>query len=481
MTADLERIGIPQNNMPELPEVETVRRLLTPIVKGQTITAISIYRARQIEGDVETFKRVLVGNTFLDITRKGKYLIFHLTNDLVIISHLRMEGKYFEYLENEPDSKYARVVFHFSNGHKLCYDDSRTFGVLKLTSEKEYLKDKGIAKLGPEPWDADIDSIVKQCKKINIPIKTTILNQTLITGLGNIYVDETLYATHIHPHTPAKLVTKNEWGLIVNNSIRILKRAIELGGSTIKSYHPGKDIDGNFQTEIKIYGNKGETCPICGKTFLFTKTNGRGTTYCPGCQHKRGAPLNIGLTGSIGSGKSTALELFKDKGCLVISSDEIVASLYKEDKVIEKINKMFNLSFKDEVDKKVLRDYLLTHPKDKKKLENLVHPLVRQKIISTLSKSKEDIRIVEVPLLFKAHYEDIFDSIIVIETSEDNTLYRLNKRNGVIAPLLKETNKDNQIEENKNKAEFLVSNNGDLKSLDKKISDIFNILKSRLN
>lgn len=467
--------------MPELPEVETVKRLLTPIVKGQTITSIDVYRDRQIEGDVEAFKRALINQTFLDISRKGKYLIFHLTNDLVIISHLRMEGKYFEYLESEPDSKYARVVFHFSNGHKLCYDDSRTFGVLKLSNEQEYLLDKGITKLGPEPWDADVETTVKACKKINTPIKTAILNQTLITGLGNIYVDETLYASHIHPHTPAKLVTKEEWELIIKNSIRILRRAIELGGSTIKSYHPGKDIDGNFQTEIKIYGNKGETCPVCGKTFLFTKTNGRGTTYCPGCQHKRGAPLNIGLTGSIGSGKSTALKLFKEKGCLVISSDEIVTSLYKEEKVILKINKMFNLAFKGEVDKKVLIDYLLTHPKDKKRLEKLVHPLVKQEIIDTLAKAKEDIRIVEVPLLFKAHYEDIFDSIIIIEASEDNTLCRLNKRNGALAPLLKEINKDNQIEENKNKAEFLVSNNGDLASLDKEITNIFNILKSRLD
>ena len=479
--ADLERIGIPRNNMPELPEVETVKRLLEPVVKNRTITSIDVYRARQIDGDVSTFINTLKGETFLSISRIGKYLIFHLTHDLVIISHLRMEGKYFEYLESEPDSKYARVVFHFANGHKLCYDDSRTFGVLKLSNEQEYKSDKGIAKLGPEPWDADPQEIFNKCKKINTAVKTAILDQTLMTGLGNIYVDETLYASNVHPHTPTKLISLEEWELIIKNASRILKRAIELGGSTIKSYHPGKDIDGNFQTEIKIYGNKGATCPKCGKTFLFNKTNGRGTTYCPGCQHKRGEPLNIGLTGTIGSGKSTALKLFKEKGCLVISSDEVVLNLYKEDKVINKINKMFNLSFKDEVDKKVLRDYLLTHPKDKKRLENLVHPLVKQEIVKTLASSKEKIRIVEVPLLFKAHYEDIFDSIIVIEASEEVSLCRLAKRNGSIAPLLKEINKDNMIEENKNKAEFLVSNDKDLDSLNEEISNIFNILKSRLN
>ena len=477
--ADLERIGIPRNNMPELPEVETVKNLLTPIVKDRTITAIDIYRDRQVDGDVESFKRTLIGKTFLSISRVGKYLIFHLNDDIVMISHLRMEGKYFEYLESEPDSKYARVVFHFDNNHKLCYDDSRTFGVLKLSTEATYMNDPGLAKLGPEPWDADVETIFKRCKKNNKAIKTAILDQTLITGLGNIYVDETLYASNIHPHTPARLVTKEEWKKILDNASRILRRAIELGGSTIKSYHPGKDIDGNFQTEIKIYGNKDATCPICGKTFLFNKTNGRGTTYCPGCQHKLGSPLNIGLTGSIGSGKSTALKIFKSLGAEVISSDDIVLDLYKDSAVINKINKLFNLSFKDEVDKKVLRDYLLTHMKDKKKLENLVHPLVKKEVIKRLEDSKKDIRIVEVPLLFKAHYEDIFDSIIIIEAPEDKTICRLQDRNGNIAPLLKEINKDNMIKENRNKAEFLVSNEGDLSILEDRISTIFNILKLR--
>lgn len=466
--------------MPELPEVETVKNVLKGIVINQTITSIDVYRARQIEGDIDSFKNTLKGQTFKDVTRIGKYLIFHLTNDLVIISHLRMEGKYFEYLENEPDSPYARVVFHFSNGHKLCYDDSRTFGVLKLSNEKEYRIDKGLKKLGPEPWDSDIKVIYDKCKKNNTAIKTALLDQTLMTGLGNIYVDETLYASNIHPHTPAKLITLEEWGKIKENASRILRRAIELGGSTIKSYHPGKDIDGNFQTEIKIYGKKGDTCPICGKTYIFTKTNGRGTTYCPGCQHKRGAPLNIGLTGVIGSGKSTALDIFKKKGCLTISSDEVVSDLYKQSEVINKINKMFKLSMKEKVDRKILRDYLLTHPKDKRRLENLVHPLVRKEILNRLSKAKEDIRVVEVPLLFKAHYEDIFDSIIIIDIDETSQEKRLKERNGNIAPLLKEINKDNMIIENKNKAEFLVSNRGEKTIFNKEITEIFNKVKYRL-
>ena len=155
--------------MPELPEVETVKNLLTPIVKGRTITSIDVYRSRQIDGDVDTFKKALINQTFLDISRIGKYLIFHLTNDLVIISHLRMEGKYFEYLETEPDSKYARVVFHFDNGHKLCYDDSRTFGVLKLSNESDYLKEK-VYKDEKERVYNLAKSIMESALQVDIPL-----------------------------------------------------------------------------------------------------------------------------------------------------------------------------------------------------------------------------------------------------------------------------------------------------------------------
>ena len=244
--------------MPELPEVETVKNVLLPIVKGRKIIKIDVYRAKTIEGNVDEFVSLLTNQTFLDVSRVGKYLIFHLTNDLIIISHLRMEGKYYEFLESEDDSKYAKVIFHLDNNHKLCYDDSRAFGIMKLSKESEYKKEEMLAKLGPEPFYVDdVAPLLKKCRNSKKPIKTALLDQTLITGLGNIYVDETLYASKIHPLTPANKITRNEWEAIIKNSREILHMAIEMGGSTIKSYHPGKDIDGNFQTRIKIYGKEG--------------------------------------------------------------------------------------------------------------------------------------------------------------------------------------------------------------------------------
>lgn len=227
--------------MPELPEVETVKKVLIPIVKDRKILKIDVLRNSTIEGDVEVFISNLQGQTFLNVTRIGKYLIFHLTNNVVMLSHLRMEGKYYELEESDSNSKYARVVFHLDNGHKLSYDDSRCFGILKLSNEQDYLKEEMIAKLGPEPFVInDVKSILKKVKNIKKPIKTTLLDQTLMTGLGNIYVDETLFASKIHPLTPANKITEKQWLNIVDNAKKILSLAIESGGSTIKSYHPGK-------------------------------------------------------------------------------------------------------------------------------------------------------------------------------------------------------------------------------------------------
>ncbi len=462
--------------MPELPEVETIKNVLVKIVNGHKINKIDVYRKGTIEGDADEFIKGLTGETFLSMSRIGKYLIFHLTNDKVIVSHLRMEGKYYEFSESENDSKYAKVVFHLDNGKKLCYDDSRCFGILKLSNEKEYQNLEMISKLGPEPFVVkDVTPIMKQVSKVKKPIKTTLLDQTIITGLGNIYVDETLYASHIHPLTPASLITKKEWEEIIKNSVEILNIAIQMGGSTIKSYHPGKDIDGNFQTRIKIYGKEGETCPTCGHTYRFIKVGGRGTTFCPICQRKKGAPHNIGLTGKIASGKSTVLDMYKRLGVATLSSDEIVKDLYQKEEIASLIEKTLKIKFSTKVvNKDELRNHLLINPKDKKKLEKIIHPLVEKEIVRFLSEEKNPIRVVEVPLLFESKMDHYFDSIVVIDIDEKTQLERLNQRNQKTALYLKEINKTNKIDENKNKATYLIYNNGSLSDLEKVVKKSLN-------
>ncbi len=461
--------------MPELPEVETVKNVLIPIVKGHKILKIDVLRSSTIEGDVKNFVFNLQGQSFLNVTRIGKYLIFHLTNELVMLSHLRMEGKYYELIEKDEDSKYARVVFHLDNGHKLCYDDSRCFGILKLSSESTYKDEEMIAKLGLEPFAVkDVKELMKKVKNVKKPIKTALLDQTLITGLGNIYVDETLSASKINPLTPANKVSLKEWQSIIDNASRILKEAIEAGGSTIKSYHPGKDIDGNFQTRLKVYGKAGELCPICKeKTLRFIKIGGRGTTFCASCQRKIGAPINVAITGKIASGKSTVLETFKARGIPTLSSDEVVKDLYKNKDIAKKISLAFNLSFpKEEVDKDILRNYLIVNPKDKKKLEKIIHPLVKKEIEKFLKKSKAAVNAVEVPLLFESKFDSMFHDIIVTDISLEKQNELISQRDHSKALYLKEINKTNKIDENKSKATYIIKNDGSKTAMIDKINKI---------
>ena len=255
-----------------------------------------------------------------------------------------------------------------------------------------------------------------------------------------------------------------------------------MGGSTIKSYHPGKDIDGNFQTRIKIYGKSGEECPICHSTYRFIKVGGRGTTFCPKCQIKYGTPKNVAVTGKIASGKSTLLNLFKENGFDVISSDAIVADLYQRSDVTKNIEKLLGLSFESEkVDKSILRKHLLDNPKDKKKIEKYVHGLVKEEILRFLSHSKSKIRVVEVPLLFESKLDSLFDTIIITDICEEIQLQNLVGRDGDKSQDLKMINSTNQIDANKNKATYLIENNSSKNEFIKKCQLVINKLTFRLD
>ena len=468
--------------MPELPEVETVKRVLLPIVKDRTIKKIEVLRKSIVNNKEDEFISYYTNERFLDISRIGKFLIFHLTNDKVLISHLRMEGKYIELLEEDVNTKYARVVFHLDNNHKLCYDDSRSFGRMIINDENNYRSEKELSKLGPEPFDvSDVSFLVNKTKRMNLPIKTALLTQELITGLGNIYVDEVLFASKIHPLTPAKLIKRNEWEKIIEESKRILNAAILAGGSTIKSYHPGKDIDGNFQTSLLAYGRNGQKCVVCHTNMRFIKVNGRGTTFCPHCQIKLGKPLKVAIVGKIASGKSAVLNVFKELGYLSLSSDEIVHNLYERKEIQDLIIKRFK--FKGDADfLTTLTEHLKVKKQDLDRLEKIVHPLVKKEIESEFKKSSSPLLVAEVPLLFKAKMENMFDVIIGVDISEANQLKRLEIRDQEKSAFLKRINDlNNMFEEHRQDLDFVVDNNSDLKSLEKQTKAIINKVLSRLD
>lgn len=277
--------------MPELPEVETVRKGLTQLVIGKTITSVSVFWPRIIESpDVDVFKIELIGQRINSVERRGKYLIFKLSS-FDMINHLRMEGK-FEYHEtDDARSKHTHVIFHFTDGTELRYLDVRKFGRFTLVAKNQGGEYKGIKKLGPEPVlpDFDLETFATGLSKRSKAIKPLLLDQLLVTGLGNIYVDESLFLANIHPEQEADTLTPLEIEKLHQAIIQVLGDAVEAGGTTIRSYKNALGDAGTFQVSLAVYGKTGEACPFCGEAISKMKVAQRGTHYCGNCQpyHQR--------------------------------------------------------------------------------------------------------------------------------------------------------------------------------------------------
>lgn len=273
--------------MPELPEVETVRNVLKLWVKGRTIKNSEVFYEKVLENvTFNDFKNKIVNQTVHDVERVGKHLIFIL-DDYVLLSHLRMEGKYYLLENNEMDEKMGKhkiISFLLDDGKTLLYHDVRKFGKMKLLDKKGYMEDDTLAKLGKEPFVIEKEDLFGKIKLSNKPIKELILDQTNMAGLGNIYADEVLFLSRLNPLKKGKEISIEECQIIIDNSIIVLNKAIALGGSTIKSYHSGNNVDGKFQNELNVYGRKGEECPVCKRIIEKTVVGGRGTHYCPNCQ-----------------------------------------------------------------------------------------------------------------------------------------------------------------------------------------------------
>ena len=459
--------------MPELPEVETVKNVLKELTLGKKIKSVEVLRKQTIEGDAEVFASSLVNETISDFGRVGKFIIFYLTNKKVMISHLRMEGKYFLKDEKEENTKHDLVVFHFSDGTKLLYNDTRRFGRIKLSSLEDYMKEEPLSKVGPDPFMMKDSKILEKAfKNKSIAIKTALLDQTIMSGLGNIYVDEVLFATKIHPETPAKLVTKKQLDEIWKASIDVLTNAIKAGGSTIKSYHPKEGISGNFQVSLKVYGKKDGTCPNCGCKLRKIFVNGRGTTYCPHCQKNPTIKEVIGVTGPIGTGKSTVSKYLEKHGYFLQNTDEIVHILYKEASIQKEIKKFIpDLKIsKGNIDRDWLRNYLIANPNKKTRLEKFIHAKVVEIVEKEIKNSTKPI-VVEAPLLFESGLDLICDKIIYVDASKESQIEHLKSRGSDVDSSL--TLNKNYHKENKKKATYVIINDKDIANLYKQLDSIF--------
>lgn len=271
--------------MPEMPEVETVRRTLTPLAVGKTIKRVDVWYDKVIVGDVKSFQQQLKGKTIEKIDRYGKYLLFRL-GDLTIVSHLRMEGKYRLITADAPREKHEHLQFIFTDGSALRYDDVRKFGRLQLVETGTERIVTGIKHLGPEALSPEFteDYFAKALKNKTKKIKNLLLDQTVVAGLGNIYVDEVLWQAKINPVAESKDLTKQQVQDLYEAINSTIKEAIKLGGTTIHSFLNAEGQAGGYQDRLEVYGRAGEDCLRCGGKLVKIKVNGRGTTYCPNCQ-----------------------------------------------------------------------------------------------------------------------------------------------------------------------------------------------------
>ncbi|MGL5021375.1 MAG: bifunctional DNA-formamidopyrimidine glycosylase/DNA-(apurinic or apyrimidinic site) lyase [Mycoplasmatales bacterium] len=272
--------------MPELPEVETVKKILSGLVIGKKIRDIDVRCEKMIKNtDPKLFIDTIVGQKITNIRRYGKYLFFDFENNTVV-SHLRMEGKYNYYDTDMEPSKHDHVIFWFDDNSVLMYNDTRKFGTMELVGLKQEMSLKSVNKLGIEPYSNELtlEYLKSKIKGRSITIKQFLLDQTIITGLGNIYVDEVLFAAYVHPCTKVNKLTDDNLKEIIKYSNSIINMAIKGGGTTIKSFSVSGGKDGNFQHQIRMYGHAGETCDRCLTMIEKIKVGGRGTCFCPKCQ-----------------------------------------------------------------------------------------------------------------------------------------------------------------------------------------------------
>lgn len=280
--------------MPELPEVETVRKGLDRYLKGQTITDVTMRRADLRFPFPVDFVTQLTGKTILNIDRRAKYLLIRLSKQKTLLSHLGMSGSFFfaDSDSHEP-SKHDHVLFKLSNGSTMVYNDPRRFGIMDILQTGTESTHKLLHHLGPEPLSDDWNAMVfcEAIRNRGSSIKTTLLNQEVVVGVGNIYACEALFISKISPRRLARSVGGKRGATVRSKRLvgavkSVLDTAIEAGGSTLKDF---QDVEGNagyFAHQFKVYGREGEACfsQDCNGVIKRIVQGGRSTFFCPACQ-----------------------------------------------------------------------------------------------------------------------------------------------------------------------------------------------------
>ena len=276
--------------MPELPEVESLRRILTRSAVGRTIVSARIGKLPLRRRVVPDFGPMIAGRTIERISRRAKYLLIELTGDSIILAHLGMSGsithRHSDFDAHEFDPKHDHLEFALDDSSRLVYNDPRRFGMVQLIARTDLGVIAELKGIGPEPLSADFnaDYLAAQAKGKKVAIKNLIMDQRIVAGVGNIYASEILFHAKVRPTRRAGRVKRAEIDLIVAFTSKVLRAAIGSGGTTFRSYRDSRGQPGSFSKRLMVYGREGEPCYTCGTPIRNVVVGQRASFYCPKCQ-----------------------------------------------------------------------------------------------------------------------------------------------------------------------------------------------------
>ncbi len=275
--------------MPELPEVETVRRDLREL-RGETFRTCSVGLARIVTAPgSQQFCRRLKGRTILDVRRRGKYIIFELDDGWEFVAHLGMTGALLFSDPRDAAAKHTHAVFRFASGRELRFVDQRTFGELAVVRAGRYGPLKSLAHMGPEPLERSFTPQVLAARlRTSAKIKAALMDQARIAGIGNIYSDEMLFRAAIHPLRPANSLTRDEITALHRAMREVLRSAIARRGTSVDNFIDAQGRPGRYQFHHRVYRKEGQPCSVCGTPIRRVKVSGRSSYYCPKCQALQG-------------------------------------------------------------------------------------------------------------------------------------------------------------------------------------------------
>ncbi|WP_066639697.1 bifunctional DNA-formamidopyrimidine glycosylase/DNA-(apurinic or apyrimidinic site) lyase [Desulfolucanica intricata] len=273
--------------MPELPEVETIKRTLETKITGQSFNDVKIFLPKIIRTPgVEEFKKQIIGKKIKALSRRGKYLMINLSGDMVLVFHLRMTGRLIYCQADETPARHTHLVLQLDSENQLRFIDMRQFGRLWLVHQNELNTISGLKDLGLEPFDDAFtrEFIKKELRRKRTRIKSLLLDQSFIAGLGNIYVDEALHRARIHPERLANTLNAREASNLYSAIREVIKEGIENRGTTFRDYVDGDGRTGEYQELLRVYNREGQPCLKCKKIIKRKKIAGRSSYFCPNCQ-----------------------------------------------------------------------------------------------------------------------------------------------------------------------------------------------------